>query len=405
MLSKYKVLVLDDHAFQCIRLKDMLEEAGFAHVDAEQSASVALKRIKEHGYNVVVMDVNMPLMDGAQFIDQLARQDLNPVLAVVTACSRRMANSISLMAKERGFAVIGSFVKPVMREQIDEMVRNLLRRPAAECSNAATCDDRILDKESMEIALRDGSIRAWFQPKKSLLSGSIVGAEALVRWQHRDFGLMMPASFLRTLHDYGLDHALLMRMVKDGVDAYRTWRRQGYRVPISINLPTLLLDQQQLPDELHAIVTNCGVPTEDVTFELLEDNMGMDAGQFYMGASRLRLRGFGLSQDDFGKGYSSMYNLISIPFTELKIDRAFVYGAASDEVLAAALASSVQLGKQLGLLVTAEGVETMEDLQFARQLGCDCAQGYLISAAIDPSAFGELLIDEPKLHFPDSAPY
>lgn len=405
MLSKYKVLVLDDHAFQCIRLKDMLEEAGFAHVDAEQSASVALKRIKEHSYNVVVMDVNMPLMDGAQFIDQLARQDLNPVLAVVTACSRRMANSISLMAKERGFAVIGSFVKPVMREQIDEMVRNLLRRPAAECSNAATCDDRILDKESMEIALRDGSIRAWFQPKKSLLSGSIVGAEALVRWQHRDFGLMMPASFLRTLHDYGLDHALLMRMVKDGVDAYRTWRRQGYRVPISINLPTLLLDQQQLPDELHAIVTNCGVPTEDVTFELLEDNMGMDAGQFYMGASRLRLRGFGLSQDDFGKGYSSMYNLISIPFTELKIDRAFVYGAASDEVLAAALASSVQLGKQLGLLVTAEGVETMEDLQFARQLGCDCAQGYLISAAIDASAFGELLIDEPKLHFPDSAPY
>ncbi|MDH1476998.1 EAL domain-containing response regulator [Comamonas thiooxydans] len=405
MLSKYKVLVLDDHAFQCIRLKDMLEEAGFAHVDAEQSASVALTRIKEQGYNVVVMDVNMPLMDGAQFIDQLARQDLNPVLAIVTACSRRMANSISLMAKERGFAVIGSFVKPIVREQIDEMVRNLLRRPAAERSSAAACDDRVLDKESMEIALRDGSIRAWFQPKKSLLSGSIVGAEALVRWQHRDFGLMMPASFLKSLHDYGLDHALLMRMVEDGVDAYRTWRRQGYRVPISINLPTSLLDQQQLPDELHAIVTNCGVPTEDVTFELLEDDMSMDAGQFYMGASRLRLRGFGLSQDDFGKGYSSMYNLISIPFTELKIDRAFVYGAASDEVLAAALASSVQLGKQLGLLVTAEGVETMEDLQFVRQLGCDCAQGYLISAAIDAPAFGELLIDEPKLHFPDSAPH
>ncbi|UBQ39900.1 EAL domain-containing response regulator [Comamonas thiooxydans] len=405
MLSKYKVLVLDDHAFQCILLKDMLEDAGFAHVDAEQSASVALKRIKDQGYNVVVMDVNMPLMDGAQFIDQLARQDLNPVLAIVTACSRRMANSISLMAKERGFAVIGSFVKPIVREQIDEMVRNLLRRPAAERSSAAACDDRVLDKESMEIALRDGSIRAWFQPKKSLLSGSIVGAEALVRWQHRDFGLMMPASFLKSLHDYGLDHALLMRMVEDGVDAYRTWRRQGYRVPISINLPTSLLDQQQLPDELHAIVTNCGVPTEDVTFELLEDDMSMDAGQFYMGASRLRLRGFGLSQDDFGKGYSSMYNLISIPFTELKIDRAFVYGAASDEVLAAALASSVQLGKQLGLLVTAEGVETMEDLQFVRQLGCDCAQGYLISAAIDAPAFGELLIDEPKLHFPDSAPH
>jgi EAL domain-containing protein (putative c-di-GMP-specific phosphodiesterase class I) len=92
-----------------------------------------------------------------------------------------------------------------------------------------------------------------------------------------------------------------------------------------------------------------------------------------------------------------MYSLISTPFTELKIDQAFVCGAAKDEVRAAALVSSVQLGRQLGLQVTAEGVETMQDLQFVRQIGCDYAQGYLISAAVDVSAFSRLLANEPTV--------
>jgi EAL domain-containing protein (putative c-di-GMP-specific phosphodiesterase class I) len=320
------------------------------------------------------MDVNMPVMDGAQFIHELARQGLNPMLAIVTGCSRRMANSISLMAKEKGLAVVGAFVKPVSPEQMDRLAAGLLRKRSADPPSAPRPDadhaSSLIDRQSLESALRDGSIRAWFQPKKSLSSGNIVGAEALVRWQHRELGLMMPSSFLKALRDYGLDHELLIRMLEDGLKAYRIWRGQA----------------------------------EDVTFELLEDDMAVGAGQYYMGTSRLRLKGFGLSQDDFGKGYSTMYSLISTPFTELKIDRAFVCGAAKDEVRAAALVSSVQLGRQLGLQVTAEGVETMQDLQFVRQIGCDYAQGYLISAALDASAFGRLLADEPNPYFPPCTP-
>ncbi|MDT4819345.1 Chemotaxis response regulator protein-glutamate methylesterase [compost metagenome] len=407
MLSAYKVLVLDDHAFQCAHLKDMLEEAGFSHVDTLQSAGDALRSIRDDGYNLVVMDVNMPVMDGAQFIHELARQDLTPMLAIVTGCSRRMANSISLMAKERGLAVLGAFVKPVSHEQIDSLAVGLLRKTPAGARFSVPrtdCASSLLDRNSVKSALRDGSIRAWFQPKKSLSSGQIVGAEALVRWQHQELGLMMPSSFLKTLRDYGLDHDLLIRMLEDGLKAYRIWRGQGYRIPISINLPTSLLDRPQLPDELYYMVTNSGLPAEDVTFELLEDDMTVDAGQYYMGTSRLRLKGFGLSQDDFGKGYSTMYSLISTPFTELKIDRAFVCGAAKDEVRAAALVSSVQLGRQLGLQVTAEGVETMQDLQFVRQVGCDYAQGYLISAAVDVSAFSRLLANKPNPCFSTCTP-
>lgn len=398
MLSDYKVLVLDDHALQCLQLKDLLEEAGFGRVDTAESAPEALARIRDTGYHLVLMDVSMPGMDGAQFIHELARLNLRPILAIATACSRRMANSIGLMAKENGFAMLGSFVKPVTREQIACLADRLGRRapgiglaPQDEAGDAGS----LLDRQSVVAALRDGSIQAWFQPKKSLASGAIVGAEALVRWQHRGLGLMMPGSFLRTLREYGLDHELLMRMLEDSLAACRAWRRLGHRIPVSVNLPVSLLDRPQLPDELYEQVTHSGIPAEDVTFELLEDDMTVAPGNYYMGASRLRLKGFGLSQDDFGKGYSSMYSLISTPFTELKIDRAFVHGAAGDEVRAAALVSSVQLGRQLGLQVTAEGVETLDDLQFLRRIGCDFVQGFLISAAVDLAAFNALLANEP----------
>lgn len=403
MLSKLKVLVLDDHAYQCALLKDMLEEAGFAHVDTTLDAHEALDLIRKEGHQLVLMDVDMPGMDGAQFIHELACRGLNPILAIVTGCSRRMSNSIGLMAKERGFAVLGTFIKPVSADQIAGLAIGLLRKqPAPTPALSPVCTDQtrpLLDRHMIENALRDGSIQAWFQPKKSLASGNIVGAEALVRWQHKELGLMLPSSFLAALRAYGLDHALLLRMLEDGLRAYSIWRAQGHRVPISVNLSASLLDHPQLPDELYAMVTRLGIPASDVTFELLEDAMPVLAGQFHMGASRLRLKGFGLSQDDFGKGYSTMHSLISTPFTEVKIDRAFVNGAAADEVLAAALVASVQLGRQLGLQVTAEGVETLEDLEFLRRIGCDVAQGFLISAAVNVATFCELLAYEPNSYF------
>jgi len=408
MLSKIKVLVLDDHAYQCMLLKDMLEEAGFRHVDTTLDAHEALERIRKEGHQLVLMDVDMPGMDGAQFIHELACRDLNPILAIITGCSRRMSNSIGLMAKERGFAVLGTFIKPVSTEQIGSLAVSLQRKPPAPpTAQPGSCADDIrplLDRRMVETALRDGSIQAWFQPKKSLASGNIVGAEALVRWQHKELGLMPPSWFLKSLRAYNLDHELLLRMLDDGLKAYSIWRGQGHRIPISVNLSASLLDLPQLPDELHAMVTKLDIPASDVTFELLEDAMPTLAGQFHMGASRLRLKGFGLSQDDFGKGYSSMYSLISTPFTEVKIDRAFVNGAAANEVLAAALVASIQLGRQLGLQVTAEGVETLEDLQFLRRIGCDVAQGFLISAAVNVATFCELLAYEPNSYFTPLSP-
>ena len=155
-LSDYKVLVLDDHALQCMQLKDLLQDAGFGRVDTLESAPDALVRIRDEGYHLVVMDVSMPGMDGAQFIHELARLNLRPILAIATACSRRIANSIGLMAKENGFAMLGAFVKPVTREQIAGLADRLRHRPLEAAPTPPGDEDdagSLLDRQSVVLSL------------------------------------------------------------------------------------------------------------------------------------------------------------------------------------------------------------------------------------------------------------
>lgn len=389
-LSESRVLIVDDHPLQCVHMADQMTEAGFGQADVASCAETALAKTAVQAYHLVLIDLNMAGMDGVQFIDRLARQHRPPTLAIVSACVRRIIDSVALMAREKGLAVLGSFSKPFTAQHALQLADQL-------CQNRLQTAPRLpetgpaLDRATLEQALHLGDLQAWFQPKQSLTTGRFVGAEALARWQHPQFGCLLPGVFLSAIRQLGLDKALLRRILQDSLQGHLHWAQQGFRVPVSINLPTHFLDDPDLPDELEEMVLTTGVAPPEVTFELLEDETPALEGQYYMGASRLRLKGFGLAQDDFGRGYSSMYSLISTPFTELKIDRAFVGGAANDESQAAALRSSVQLGRQLGLQVTAEGVETSSDLEFLRRIGCHCAQGFLISAAVNADGLTQLL--------------
>ncbi|WP_405123310.1 response regulator cyclic di-GMP phosphodiesterase PvrR [Pseudomonas sp. M20] len=381
------ILIVEDHPFQHLYLQNLFSELGDFDLACARDGEEALDCLKQRDFDLVLTDLLMPGMDGVQFIQGLAAQRSRPALAIMSAASRRMLMGASLVASNLQVKVIGLISKPVnaaaLRCLIDQL--QALRQSVPAATHPG------IDRQSICNALDNGELQAWFQPKKALNNGRIVAAEALVRWNHPEHGTLLPGVFLPALIAFGLEEPLLWCVLKQAIAAQATWREQGYDIPVSVNLPTHLLNSHDLPDRILAFVlAHQGLPAR-ICFELMECSVPDDISNFYAGACRLRIKGFGLSQDDFGKGYSSYMNLVSAPFTELKIDRALVQGCNANAELAQALTSIVSLGRQLGLTVVAEGVETAQELALLRKIDCTQVQGFLISHAVSADQFQHLL--------------
>lgn len=237
----------------------------------------------------------------------------------------------------------------------------------------------IISRSVLLDALHKDQIQAWLQPKVSVQSQQLVALEALARWRHPQWGILSPHVFLPWFSVHGLDEALLMHILQEvlGLQAY--WRRQGMVMPVSVNLPTHLLDDASLPDRVMACVKAKQGRACDITFELLENSDTKTPCALFMGASRLVAMGFGLAQDDVGVQYSSMERLVGAPFSELKLDRRFVHGLSANRQQATQVLGWIAIAKERGVRVTAEGVEVQDDLQLLQQMGCDYAQGYLFA--------------------------
>lgn len=384
------ILIVEDHPFQHVYLQNLFNELGDFDLVCARDGEEALACLKHRDFDLVLTDLLMPGMDGVQFIQGLAAHPSRPALAIMSAASRRMLMGASLVASNLQVKVIGLISKPVNAAALRCLTDQLqaLRQVAPVDSHPG------IDRQAIVTALDNDALQAWFQPKKALSNGRIVAAEALVRWVHPEHGTLLPGAFLPALIACGLEERLLWCVLKQAMAAQSAWRQQGYDIPVSVNLPTHLLNSHDLPDRILALVLkHQGLPAR-ICFELMECSVPDDISNFYAGACRLRIKGFGLSQDDFGKGYSSYMNLVSAPFTELKIDRALVQGCNANEELAQALTSIVSLGRQLGLTVVAEGVETAQELALLRKIDCTQVQGFLISHAVSSDQFQYLLTQD-----------
>ncbi|MDD1015455.1 EAL domain-containing protein [Pseudomonas rubra] len=381
------ILIVEDHPFQHLYVQHLFSELGDFHLEVASDGAEALARLKRREFDLVLTDLLMPGMDGVQFIQGLAALRCRPALAIMSATSRRMMMAAGLVARNLGVRVIGLISKPVQVTALRSLTEQLLGLR----NTVLPAPTPGFERQVILNALDNGQLQAWFQPKKALANGRIVAAEALVRWMHPEYGVLLPGMFLTALKLYGLEERLLWLVLGQAIKAQAQWRTLGYDIPVSINLPTHLLNSHDLADRILEFVRNQhGVPGR-ICFELMECSVPQDMSNFYAGACRLRIMGFGLSQDDFGKGYSSYMNLVSTPFTELKIDRALVQGCNENEELAQALTSIVALGRQLGLTVVAEGVETAQELALLRKIDCTQVQGFLISHAVSSSQFQQLL--------------
>jgi EAL domain-containing protein (putative c-di-GMP-specific phosphodiesterase class I) len=237
----------------------------------------------------------------------------------------------------------------------------------------------------LQRALDAQRLRMVYQPKVSLRDGGLRQVEALVRWEDPELGPVKPSQFVPLAEEHGLIHELTHWGLRTILKQWLDWRDQGLDACIAFNISALSVQHLDFPDLVERMCRALGVPTDRLVLELTE-GATQPLVKLIDALTRFRIKGIGLAIDDFGTGYSSLMQLRQLPFTEVKIDQAFVADVAYSRDSRLIIQAVTELAHGLGLTATAEGVETIDQLRVVRELGCDCVQGYLVSAPLEPGA-------------------
>ncbi len=239
----------------------------------------------------------------------------------------------------------------------------------------------------LDRAVSRHELRMFLQPKIRLADGAVVSAEALVRWEHPERGLVPPVEFVPFAVKTGRIAALSDWMLAEAMALAARLRADGAPLQIAVNMSARDLTRPGLAARLCALAREQGALASDIRLEVTESEAMHDPAGALAAMHALCAAGFSLSIDDFGTGYSSLVYLQKMPVVELKIDRAFVSGVTLDSDAAVLLRSTIELGHRLGLSVVAEGPETAQEWDMVTQLGCDFAQGWHAAAAMDVDTF------------------
>ena len=242
-------------------------------------------------------------------------------------------------------------------------------------------------------AIESEQLQVYYQPKALIDSGRIYGAEALVRWKHPKHGQISPDEFIPMAERTRMIKHLTFWVLTQAFKHCAEWQQQGFDLTISINLSAKDLHDPELPDIVTGLAATAGIKPGNIMLEITESSIMTDPDRTMLIIQRLHSMGYRLSIDDFGTGYSSLAYLKKMPLTELKIDKSFVMDILQSDNDAVIVNAIINLAHNLGLQVTAEGVENQEIMNKLGEYGCDIAQGYFLSRPIPHAEFNQYLLE------------
>jgi EAL domain-containing protein (putative c-di-GMP-specific phosphodiesterase class I) len=392
------VLVVEDHDFQRRVALAMLKQLAVTRVQEAINGHEALARLRESGsaVDVIVCDLQMPGMDGIEFIRRVAEERLSASVILLSGLESALLSSVEIMARSYGIRMLGAIEKPVTAQKL----ANLLARHRMAGPQTYATPVQVTEEE-IACGIARGEFVPYFQPKVDLGSQRVVGAESLIRWQHPKHGLLLPAVFIDRVDAAGLGGPFTEIVIDRSLAAYRGWRERGMEISLSINLSLRFLEVVGVAEAILARFSNGPAKPADIIIEITESLATTQYAKVLENLARLRMNGFGISIDDYGTGYSSVQQLSRIPFTELKLDKSFVSGAAAKPSMRAILESALQLAGKLKLKSVAEGIEREEEWLLLKSLGCDMAQGYYVSHAMPAEEF-ELWYNDWNISLPQA---
>jgi EAL domain-containing protein (putative c-di-GMP-specific phosphodiesterase class I)/ActR/RegA family two-component response regulator len=368
-----RALVLEDQTFQREVAASLLKACGVREVLTAATGDEALEIARSQDIHVLLCDLQTPGMDGVELLRHVAEGRLAHAVIIASALEPTLVTTVEEMAISHGLKVLGTLEKPLTRDGLSALLARYRIPQASEACAALP----LISLADIEAGVHNDEFVPYFQPKVALATRKLVGLEALIRWQHPVRGLVPPLEFIPLAEPSSLIHDLTWLMVRKSLEARKLW---GARVEeVSVNFSMNVITDLPVVERLCSLVREHQATPTQILIEVTESALARNTAHMLETLARLRIKGFGLSIDDFGTGYSSMQQLSRIAFTELKIDKSFVHGAASRRQLRNILESSLDLARKMNLKSVAEGVETPEDWQLLAELGCDVAQGYLIA--------------------------
>jgi PAS domain S-box-containing protein len=361
-------LVVDDDLVVLQQIGTMLGALGMKEIITAANGQEAISLLNEAGdkFEVLVCDLSMPQIDGVELIRHLGKIGFNGGLILISGADEKIITTVNKLAVLQGVRVLGQLQKPVSAAQLAILLAHADDPPAA-------------TREAIVAAMEINEFSIWFQPKVDARTLQAVGIEALARWKTSDGKFISPDNFITVAEREGIIGELSRLLVAISLGEAAKLFSAGYPLKVAVNLSGTWLNDLSLPDFILSNTVSSGLQASDVILEVTETGVMEDLTTALDVLSRLRLKGFGLSIDDFGIGYSSFEQLGRIPFTEMKLDRSFVGKGVEDASARAILESSMGMALKLNLATVAEGVETENDLKLVRSLGCDLVQGYLIA--------------------------
>jgi EAL domain-containing protein (putative c-di-GMP-specific phosphodiesterase class I) len=369
------VLVLDGDAVMLGLQCRMLRSLGVHRVSTAGSAEAALALLarRHPPIDLILCDLAMPGMDGVEFLSRLNADGFAGSVILVSGEGPRMIHSVRKLLEGSRLRVLGALEKPARRKPLEALLKAWeAPLPVPPAPGAA------YDRSELQAAVQAEQWLLHFQPKVEVQSGRLAGVEALLRWNHPRDGELPPERFIALAEECGLIDTMTDWVVGTALRQVARWQAGGSSVPVSINVSMSSLASPGFARRLGERVRACSVAPKSITLEVSERRLMSPERVPLENLIRLRLQRFGLAIDDFGTGHSSLAQLRDVPFTELKIDEGFVHGARSNPIIRPILDCGVGLAKRLGMVSVAEGVQTEEDWQLVREVGCEQAQGWFI---------------------------
>lgn len=381
-MDKSLIVIDDDQVFAEL-IATVARDEGFETAICNDARDY-FKAVQDH--SIMVLDLNMPTMDGVEVIRQLGKIGRRLHLILISGYDSGVLHSAEKLAQEHHLTVVGSLQKPMKLTDFISMLSSVQASSPLEKQRVSHDKSPIVANEILD-AIRQQQMVLFYQPQIDLATNKLKGVEALIRWQHPSRGLVPPGMFIEIAEQSGLMGELTSAVIDMAVKQSDQWKKAGLDITISVNVSAENITTLSLPEQLSDLIDGHGLNPQSIVLEITESALMGELKTALDILTRLRMKGFGLSIDDFGTGNSSLVLLHRVPFTELKIDMSFVRYMDTDVDAFAIVETCVMLAHKLRMTVVAEGVENAAIKEALTKMGCDIGQGYEIARPMPAKEF------------------